>query len=380
MTASDDLHLHTALAVTELRRIPYHKKDSLRAWDAADEYLLNHLARNQLLANKAKRILLVNDQFGALACQLSKHQLCSWSDSVISHQATDNNLQANQLSAEIEYLPSTDLPSGYFDLILIKIPKTLALLAEQLIALKHCCTERSVLIAAGMIKHLPRSAIDAFDTIIGPTSSSLTVKKARLIFSELDFEMERKSSSYPRQIFIPEYDLTLDNHANVFSKEQLDIGARFMLEQFKLLPQAEHIIDLGCGNGVLGILAKQQQATAHIHFVDESYMAIDSAMRNFFRYFPEQEADFYASNCLQQVPDIKADLVLCNPPFHQQNTVSAQIAHDMFRQSFRQLRNGGELWVIANRHLNYHLKLKQLFGNVRNIAANKKFVVLATQK
>jgi 16S rRNA (guanine1207-N2)-methyltransferase len=44
------------------------------------------------------------------------------------------------------------------------------------------------------------------------------------------------------------------------------------------------------------------------------------------------------------------DLILCNPPFHQQNTIGSHIAMRMFKQA-RQvvLRSGGELWVIGNR-------------------------------
>ncbi|MEW8020449.1 MAG: methyltransferase [Candidatus Sedimenticola endophacoides] len=32
--------------------------------------------------------------------------------------------------------------------------------------------------------------------------------------------------------------------------------------------------------------------------------------------------------------------------------------------------------MVGNRHLNYHVKLKRLFGNLRQVAANPKFVVL----
>jgi 16S rRNA G1207 methylase RsmC len=52
----------------------------------------------------------------------------------------------------------------------------------------------------------------------------------------------------------------------------------------------------------------------------------------------------------------------------------------MFQHSKQQLNRGGELWVVGNRHLSYHIKLKRLFGNVRTIASNKKFVVLAAKK
>ena len=40
----------------------------------------------------------------------------------------------------------------------------------------------------------------------------------------------------------------------------------------------------------------------------------------------------------------------------------------MFRESKQVLRRGGELWVIGNRHLGYHIQLKKLFGNCEVVA------------
>ena len=70
------------------------------------------------------------------------------------------------------------------------------------------------------------------------------------------------------------------------------------------------------------------------------------------------------------------DRVLCNPPFHQQQVVSDHIARQMFRDARRVLREGGELWVVGNRHLGYHKTLKRLFGNATLVASNRKFVIL----
>jgi 16S rRNA (guanine1207-N2)-methyltransferase len=49
----------------------------------------------------------------------------------------------------------------------------------------------------------------------------------------------------------------------------------------------------------------------------------------------------------------------------------------MFKQAHSVLRNGGELWVIGNRHLNYGVPLAHLFGklNVKLVAQNSKFMI-----
>jgi len=79
---------------------------------------------------------------------------------------------------------------------------------------------------------------------------------------------------------------------------------------------------------------------------------------------------------LMEVESESADLILCNPPFHQQNTVGDQIAVSLFKQSQRVLRKGGELWVIGNRHLDYHTYLNRLFGAHAVVASNSKFVIV----
>jgi 16S rRNA (guanine1207-N2)-methyltransferase len=48
----------------------------------------------------------------------------------------------------------------------------------------------------------------------------------------------------------------------------------------------------------------------------------------------------------------------------------------MFTGAHRALRPGGELWVVGNRHLGYHLKLRRLFGGCEVVAGHPKFVLL----
>jgi 16S rRNA (guanine1207-N2)-methyltransferase len=52
----------------------------------------------------------------------------------------------------------------------------------------------------------------------------------------------------------------------------------------------------------------------------------------------------------------------------------------MFRQAHAALARGGELWLVGNRHLGYHAKLKRLFRGVEQVAATPKFVILRAIK
>jgi len=115
---------------------------------------------------------------------------------------------------------------------------------------------------------------------------------------------------------------------------------------------------------------------ASIRFFDESFMAIASAQENFEQVFGKRrQAQYFTSDCLNGVEENSAGCIVCNPPFHQQHAVANHIAFKMFKQSLKVLKKGGELRIIGNRHLKYHMSLKQLFGHCDVIASNSKFVI-----
>lgn len=134
---------------------------------------------------------------------------------------------------------------------------------------------------------------------------------------------------------------------------------------------------MACGNGVVGLIALEKNPTAEILFLDESFMAVESARENIKKNVEKNEKiHFDVKDCLSKVMHNSADLILNNPPFHQNNAVGDEIAWQMFKQSKDVLKADGELWVIGNRHLGYHTKLKKIFRNCEVIATNKKFVIL----
>jgi 23S rRNA (guanine1835-N2)-methyltransferase len=372
--------LQPPFGVFKIYRLPVRRNERLRAWDAADEYLLQQLSETPAIVDKP---LLVNDSFGALALALYQYHPVSWSDSRISHQATLHNLQLNDFdTAGITLLQSMQAPSEPVEMALIKVPKSMALFEDQLLKLKPKLTAQSRIIVAGMVKAMPPSVWKLLEKIIGPTDTSLAYKKARLIEVSVDTQLPLLESPYPKKWSLEHSCFTIINQANVFSRDKLDIGTRFFLEHLPPSKGQSEIIDLGCGNGILGLMAAQHNPQATIHFVDESYMAITSAQENFRQLSPDlHRATFHACIDLSEFPTASYDLVLCNPPFHQQQTVGDSVAIGMFKGAASVLKPGGELWVVGNRHLAYHIKLARQFARVELIASNSKFVIYkATQQ
>ncbi|MGE6662872.1 methyltransferase [Pseudomonas sp. NPDC077408] len=371
--------LESAYARLDLIRQPEQPNEPLQAFDAADEYLLAQLYEQGLAATT--RVLILNDSFGALACSLAKQvQVTSSGDSHLAHLALEKNLQRNAMPVDaVTFLPASEVAQGPFDRVLIRVPKTLALLEEQLIRLHGQLAPGAQVIAGSMIKHLPRAAGDLLEKYIGPMQASLAVKKARLL-TATPSEKPAPRSPYPTRYRLNQPGMELVNHANLFCREDLDIGTRAFLPHLPKALGNLRVADLGCGNGVLGIVYALSNPQAQMTLVDESYMAVQSARENWLAILGERPADIRAGDGLAEQPMDSLDLVLCNPPFHQQQVVGDFLAWRMFTQAKTALAKGGELWIVGNRHLGYHLKLKRLFGKVEQVAATPKFVILRAIK
>ena len=349
-----------------LKRYPIDWGKDLRAWDAADELILS-----QALDLKEKRVLIINDSMGALSISLKQYSPVIYTDSFVSFKAITNNS-----NDEVTILNDLSQLEGVFDFVIVKLPKNLSYFEDILMNLTNHMGASSKLICGSMIKHMAKGHFDLIGKYIGETTTSLAKKKARLIYS--DFKLDKVESKFPLKISLSSWPHTIINHSNLFSREKLDIGTRFFLEN---IPSGEFsdILDLGCANGIVGLEAKRKNPNAKITFNDESFMAIKSAKENYEENFDDVPT-FNWSNCHIEKKSDEFDLILCNPPFHQGTTVGDFIAWQMFKDSYDCLKKGGRIRVIGNRHLGYHVKLKKLFKNSTIVTQNKKFVIIDATK
>ncbi|WP_329151999.1 methyltransferase [Streptomyces anulatus] len=380
--------LTTSQGAFELARFPEHPRDPFRAWDAADEYLLRQLTDPETgPVDLSGTVAVVGDRWGALATALAAHRPVQISDSYLARRATLANLARNGLDQDaVRLLSSRDTPPDRIDVLLVRVPKSLAFLEDQLHRIAPAVHAGTVVIGTGMVKEIHTSTLKLFERIIGPTRTSLAVRKARLIFCTPDPALPRTPSPWPYRYELPSdvgpvAGLTTVNHAGIFCAERLDIGTRFFLKHLPSRGGAVRVVDLGCGNGVLGLSAAVSNPEAHLTFVDESYGAVASAEETFRAGAPAgAKADFLVGDGLDGLDPGSVDLVLNNPPFHSHMATTDATARTMFTGARTALRQGGELWVVGNRHLSYHTHLRRIFGNCTTVAGDPKFVVLRAVK
>ncbi|EEC7123943.1 23S rRNA (guanine(1835)-N(2))-methyltransferase RlmG [Salmonella enterica subsp. diarizonae] len=371
-------HVDDGFRSLTLKRFPQTDDvNPLLAWEAADEYLLQQLDETEIRGP----VLILNDTFGALSCALAEHSPYSIGDSYLSELGTRENLRHNGIAeSSVTFLDSTaDYPQAP-GIVLIKVPKTLALLEQQLRALRKVVTAHTRIIAGAKARDIHTSTLELFEKVLGPTTTTLAWKKARLInctFSNPQLAAAPQTLSWK----LEDTGWTIHNYANVFSRTGLDIGARFFMQHLPENLDGE-IVDLGCGNGVIGLSLLAKNPQANVVFVDESPMAVDSSRLNVETNLPEafERCEFMINNALSGVEPFRFNAVFCNPPFHQKHALTDNIAWEMFHHARRCLKINGELYIVANRHLDYFHKLKKIFGNCATIATNNKFVILKAVK
>jgi len=366
----------------QLNRYPPTQDKSLRAWSAADELLIEHLNEH---ARQPERTLIINDQFGALSVCLNDWSPQYWSDSFLANRATELNLRKNfeqqararpfpfqfaeqQFAVDEKHEPVTHL--------ILRVPKHNSLLEFQLNQVKPLLADNAHIVAAGMTRDIHKSNLKIFESVLGTTQTSLAKKKARLIFSQLENDgcQPVKTTRY----LLHKENLTLVGLPGVFCREKLDIGTRVLLDYLPEISENAKVIDLGCGNGVLGATLAKRHPGARILLTDESALAVESA-RQTFKANGLANGTFIQTDGLQGIEENNFDYIVCNPPFHQQNVQTLAIAHKMFKQAAQKLSDAGELRVVANRHLKYQTHLKQLFLKVQSISSDSKFSVWQAQ-
>lgn len=347
---------------------------SLRAWDAADEQLLEQVLK-RCTPQTYPRVLIIDDQFGALTLGLAPFSPVSFADSCLLTESLLINIPTDlAVSAPKSWLGP---PEGPFDLVVMRIPRQLDYLACLLRWVNSVLAPEGTLIAGGMIKHLPSHSVDVFGELVDTREVCPARKKARVVVADRGAHTLRDWPDLWRGYRLSsQYELL--GMPAVFARGKLDIGSRLLLPAIEQavadLPPGTRVMDLACGNGVLGLTALARNPELDVAFADVSSQAVASARQNVLAAFPDPAASFYHSDGIPEAAG-SFDLVLLNPPFHEGGVVGDHVALRLFGQVARHLAPGGCMLLVGNRHLGYHRSLRHYFGRVRQLDANPKFVV-----
>jgi len=178
----------------------------------------------------------------------------------------------------------------------------------------------------------------------------------------------------PIRIHLKGVDLTLTTAPGLFSPRQIDAGTLSMLSCVDF-SAADKVLDLGCGYGVVGILAAKLIGQDQVFLVDTDPAAVQCANAN---------------AVANQIPDLSITLsdgfkdfhetgltkILCNPPYHTDFAVAKQF----ILKGFNRMAIGGTMYFVTKRDKWYRNKMGAAFGGVNVQEINGYYVISAEKR
>ena len=153
--------------------------------------------------------------------------------------------------------------------------------------------------------------------------------------------------------------LELETRPGLFSPEHADRGTLAMLSCARFEP-GMRVMDLGCGCGLVGILAALECGEANVIMSDIDPAAVETAGRNAARNgVPGVRA--VVSDGFSAIEETGFDLILSNPPYQSDFSV----AKAFIEKGFNRLKVGGTMMMVTKRREWYRNKLIAIFGGVK---------------
>lgn len=277
----------------------------------------------------------------------------------------------------------TDLPQGEFDQAVIFVPKAKELLNYILYTLaSHLKIGGSILLVGEKKAGIERAAKQ-----LQPYGKTLKLDSARhcqLWQTSLDKNVPAKALRNWAQTYrvtTPKGELEICALPGVFSQNHLDVGTAVLLPYLQQVTSGK-IADFGCGAGVISAYLAKLNPSNRIFAMDVDAFALASTQMTFAQNQLEPEQlEIKAVRGIEDAP-LFLHAIVSNPPFHQGIQTDYNASENLCKTARRHLKSGGELWIVANRFLNYPMLIEQHFKQCHIKTDEQGFKVLfaSTQK
>lgn len=165
----------------------------------------------------------------------------------------------------------------------------------------------------------------------------------------------------------------LETLPGVFGHGGLDDGTALLINALDTLDLKGPVLDFACGTGILGLAATRRQPTQAVTATDSDALALASAARNLAshgRRFSVVPSDGWSAI------SGRFATIVSNPPFHEGSRPDLRVAEDLIHRAPEFLDPGGQIVLVANRHLPLERILQKSFTRGEKIAENTRFKIL----
>lgn len=189
-------------------------------------------------------------------------------------------------------------------------------------------------------------------------------------------EVELSSLAKHFEIEVNGEPLNVVSLPGVFSHGRLDRGSALLLENLDRLPSG-HLLDFGCGAGVLGAAVKRRNPSMNVTMLDVDAFATASSRMTLAAN--GLTAEVLTADGIDAAPE-HLDVILTNPPFHTGVHTDYAATENLLRKAREHLKKGGELRLVANSFLRYQPIIEQHLGSCAIMAEGQGFRIYRAKR
>lgn len=180
----------------------------------------------------------------------------------------------------------------------------------------------------------------------------------------------RQDIQFTQEILGKSYDFS--STWGIFSPEKVDEGSLILLDYVDFQPD-DSSIDLGCGYGVLGMVAARECPNGRHTLIDKDFVAIEYAKKNCQKNALTNTEVFLSNGFSEVDPTQKFSLVLSNLPAK----VGKEQHYLYLIDAYQRMEVGARFYVVTINGLRQFIKRAfiEVFGNAEKVKQGKTYTI-----
>lgn len=175
-------------------------------------------------------------------------------------------------------------------------------------------------------------------------------------------------------VTIKDIPMIFKSDATIFAPKAIDTGTLAMLSTIDFTSN-DKVLDLGCGYGIVGILASKIIGSENVVMCDISETAVQYSKIN-AELNQIKNVDIKISDGYKNIVDSDFTLILSNPPYH----TDFSVAKKFIEGGYKRLVIGGRMVMVTKRLTWYKNKLSSVFGGVKVHEIDGYYVFIAEKR
>ena len=159
----------------------------------------------------------------------------------------------------------------------------------------------------------------------------------------------------------------------VFSWRRVDNGTLCLAKGMQIAG-AKSLLDMGCGYGIIGIVAAHFNPELEVAMIDSSERAVFLARKNVKKYELQDRVEVLQGNLYAPVGNEKFDVIVSNPPY----SAGKGVVNEIIEKAPAHLNPGGSLQIVG-RHTKggrmYKEEMLKVFKSVEETGRKSGFRV-----